>query len=316
MPLRFSIVVPTHKRPEALARCLAALGSIDYPREAFEVIVVRDGEEAGVEELEKLEGGGRVTWLTQPPAGPAAARNLGASRAALEYLAFTDDDCRPRPGWLRSLAARLAAAPGAVVGGKTRNGLPSNPFSTASQAVVAQLTRLSIEARAPFFASSNLAMARGTFERLDGFDASFRFAAGEDRDLCDRCLAHGVELVHAPEAVVDHFHELSLGSFLRQHFRYGRAACLFRRAKSARTGKSGPGPPRWYAELVRGAVQETDEPTRARLSLVAASQVAAGLGYFAERFRSRPRSTTSEGCSQCAEGEVPRGAEAAVDEKH
>lgn len=265
-----------------------------------------------MEKPEALAGGGRMSWLAQPHRGPAAARNLGASRAAFEHLAFTDDDCRPRAGWLRSLATRLAAAPEAVVGGETKNGLPANPFSTASQALVTQLTRLSIEARKPFFASSNLAMARLTFERMGGFDPGFRFAGGEDRDFCDRCLAQGVELIHAPEALVDHFCELSLGSFLRQHFRYGRAAFRFHRSRSQRTGKSGPGSPRSYVELVRAAAGATGETPRARLGLLAASQVAAGLGYYVERLRS----ARSEGRAQRAEREVVRGAEAAVDEQH
>ncbi len=39
----FSIVIATHNRPRQLAECLAALASLDYPRDRFEVIVVDDG---------------------------------------------------------------------------------------------------------------------------------------------------------------------------------------------------------------------------------------------------------------------------------
>jgi hypothetical protein len=195
------------------------------------------------------------------------------------------------------------------------NGLPSNPFATASQAVVAQLTQMSIAARAPFFASSNLAMARRVFQRVGGFDASFCLAAGEDRDLCDRCLAQGIQLVHAPEAIVDHFNALSLGSFLRQHFRYGRAACRFHRLRRARSAASGPGAPRFYVDLVRGAMQTPNGQPRPQLGLVAVSQIAVGLGYFVEHVHAHPASAPSEWRPQRAEREVPRGAKATVDEE-
>ena len=45
-PARFSVVVPTYNRPARLAACLAAVAALDYPRDAFEVVVVDDGSDA------------------------------------------------------------------------------------------------------------------------------------------------------------------------------------------------------------------------------------------------------------------------------
>ena len=39
----FSVIIPTHARPDRLAACLEALANLDYPRDRFEVIVVDDG---------------------------------------------------------------------------------------------------------------------------------------------------------------------------------------------------------------------------------------------------------------------------------
>ena len=39
----FSVIVPTRDRPDRLVRCLRALAQLDYPGDAFEVVVVDDG---------------------------------------------------------------------------------------------------------------------------------------------------------------------------------------------------------------------------------------------------------------------------------
>jgi len=104
----FSVIVPTYERAGQLSVCLHALACQSYPRDHFEVLVVNDGSEAPPEAVvdcfrDKID----VTLLTQPHAGPAAARNNGAERARGEFLAFTDDDCRPAPNWLKALAGRF-----------------------------------------------------------------------------------------------------------------------------------------------------------------------------------------------------------------
>ena len=43
MTLGFSVIVPTYRRPNALANCLEALTRLDHPRNRLEVIVVEDG---------------------------------------------------------------------------------------------------------------------------------------------------------------------------------------------------------------------------------------------------------------------------------
>src|SRR5262249_31672764 len=151
---RFSIVVPTYRRPAILAGCLDAITRLDYPRDRFEAIIVDDGG-GGVErprDLAPLE----LVLLTQAHAGPAAARTPRAESARGEFLAFTDDDCRPEPGWLRAVAAKIAEAPDHAIGGFTRNALPDNPYSTATQLLVDYFSRWQgIHGDGAFFASNN-----------------------------------------------------------------------------------------------------------------------------------------------------------------
>ncbi|MGZ8250554.1 glycosyltransferase [Methylomagnum sp.] len=137
-PPRFSIVIPTLNRPGPLRHCLAALTALDYPAECYEVIVVDDGGHAPLNGgLAEFQGRLKIRLIRQTNAGPGAARNTGAAAASGEYLAFTDDDCHPEPGWLRAFAARFEARPDALLGGHTLNGLPENIYSAASQALQA-----------------------------------------------------------------------------------------------------------------------------------------------------------------------------------
>src|SRR5437879_3868866 len=114
----FSIVVPTHNRPGQLVGCMQALAHLNYPKDCFDVIVVDDGGETRPDEVvasfrDQLD----VTLFRQPHAGPATARNTGAMKGRGTFLAFTDDDCRPAPDWLKALAIRLSKNPDWVIGG-------------------------------------------------------------------------------------------------------------------------------------------------------------------------------------------------------
>lgn len=237
--LQFSIVIPTHNRPSALARCLAALAQLDYPRDQFEILVVDDGSQCPLNETLAPFNQTKISLLTQVRRGPAAARNAGAARASGIFLAFTDDDCVPAPNWLTVLESRLHALPGCAVGGETHNALTENVYSVASQLLIhylyAYYNRDPHHAR--FIASNNFALPRAQFEELGGFDEAFPFAGAEDRDFCSRWLARGNPLFFAPDARVDHAHELSLIPFLEQHVRYGQGAWHFHRALASRASE-------------------------------------------------------------------------------
>lgn len=236
----FSIIVPTYSRPRQLCLCLESLTRLDYPRERFEVIVVDDGSKVPPEEVvlsfhDRLD----TMLMTQPRAGPAAARNTGAVKAKGRFLAFTDDDCQPAPNWLNALGSRFAAMPHCAMGGRTINALPENPYSTCSQLLVDYLYsyyNLAIT-RSKFFTSNNFAVPSELFLKIGGFDTSFARAGGEDRDFCSRCLDHGYPMKYAPDAIVHHFHALTFLTFWRQHFNYGRGAFHFHQRRARLKGE-------------------------------------------------------------------------------
>jgi hypothetical protein len=82
--------------------------------------------------------------------------------------------------------------------------------------------------QARFFASNNLAFPADRFRTFSSFDTTFR--TSEDRDLCDRWLHHAYRMTYAPEVIMSHVYPLTLRTFWRQHFNYGRGAFRFHRA--------------------------------------------------------------------------------------
>ena len=284
----FSIVIPTYNRPERLANCLKAIAHLDYPGDRFEVIVVDDGSKTPLDSVvtplqEKIQ----VKLLKQANAGPAAARNRGASEARGEFIAFTDDDCQPLPDWLTQFANSLATAPQAMVGGKTINALADNPFSTASQELIDYLYEYYNPAKGKkaFFASNNIALPKSGFDSLGGFDVSFPLAAAEDRDFCDRWEAE-YPMVYNPQAQINHYHNLTIKSFWRQHFGYGRGAFCFHQLRAQRVAKEIEVEPlSFYFDLLFYPFSKTAKHPKIFLSgLFFLSQVANFLGFFWERF--------------------------------
>lgn len=286
----FSVVVPTYDRPGQLEACLHALARLDYPRDGFEVIVVDDGSRSPPDEvMASFRAHLHLTLLTQAHAGPARARNAGAARARGTFLAFTDDDCRPDPDWLKALAIHLARDPDCALGGRTVNALPDNLYSSASQYLIDYLYSYynADPVRARFLASNNLTVPTERFRAIGGFDATFPGAAAEDREFCDRWIARGYRMAYAPDAVVHHAHPLTFRTFWRQHFWYGRGAFYFHRLRARRgAGRIRVEPLPFYANLVRYPLAQARSARAVSIAtLFVAAQVANTAGYFSEAGR-------------------------------
>lgn len=299
-PIDFSIIVPTLGRPAQLTACLRGIADLDYPRSRFEVIVVDDGGQEPVGPLvSAMAGRINATAHRQSHAGPAAARNAGASLARGKYFAFTDDDCVPAPDWLTVLAARFESAPHRIVGGRTVNALPENIYATASQTLIGYLYAYYNRdpGAASFLVTSNLALPAELYKSLGGFDPGYPAAAAEDRDFCDRARQRESQLVYAEEALVYHSHWLDAPAFWRQHLRYGRGAFQFHSRLASRSDRrikiEGPA---FYLGIAAYPFRQTEiRRPLAVACLQVVSQFANALGFFCEWVRPGPKRKSRSG---------------------
>ena len=274
-----AVIIPSYNRPDQLERCLNAVVAQDI--EDFEIVVVDDGSPTPLETVCKRFGG-KVRCLRQDNAGPATARNVGARSTSASFIAFTDDDCQPRPDWLSKLKSAHASQPDRLVGGAVFNALPEDPFASASQALCDYLYDYfdAAHGRMPFFTSNNIAMSRDRFEMIGGFDQTFERAAAEDRDFGLRWRETGGSLVYVENAVVDHFHAMSMRKFWRQHSNYGWGAFRLHQLLDARNAEQPKREPlAFYTGLLAWPVK-TRGLAHLHLSvLLAISQVAMIAGY-------------------------------------
>ncbi|OKH26182.1 glycosyl transferase [Hydrococcus rivularis NIES-593] len=286
----FSIIIPTYNRPERLETCLKSLTRLNYPHDRFEVIVVDDGSARSLDSVvSPFRGELNLQLIRQTNAGPAAARNTGAASARGKFLVFTDDDCQPDPNWLKVFEIYFDRYPDSLLGGHTINELSENLYSEASQLLVDYLyTYYNRDPeRAAFFTSNNFALSTERFRELGYFDTTFPLAAGEDRELCDRWLHRGYTMVYVPEALVYHAHKLSLPTFWRQHFNYGRGAFHFHQVRSQRNLEPIKVEPlTFYTDLLRHPFSIPSRHPRVLLAgLFFVSQVANVAGFFWERLQ-------------------------------
>ncbi|WP_299033024.1 glycosyltransferase [uncultured Pseudokineococcus sp.] len=125
--LRVGVVVPSYRRPDDLAACLATLAA--QQRAADEVVVVlREDDDAG--RRAAASAGRDLPLRVVAPAAPGfvPALRAGLAAATTDVVACTDDDARPRPDWLARIAAGFREDPDlAALGG--RDARPQAPTS-------------------------------------------------------------------------------------------------------------------------------------------------------------------------------------------
>ena len=124
---------------------------------------------------------------------------------------------------------------------------------------------------------------------IGGFDTLFPLAAGEDREFCDRWQHKGLKIGYEPKAVVFHSHAMTLASFWKQHFNYGRGAFYFHQIRSNRCQTPLKVEPlSFYRDLLMFPVLQSKQFHSFLLSgLLFVSQLANSLGFFWEKWQKK-----------------------------
>lgn len=222
---KVTVVVPVRDGGDQLREVVAALEAQSLGSGDFEVVIADDGSRDGAVDLLA-----RRDWLrveTGPRRNSYAARNMGASVARADALAFCDADCRPEPRWLEEGLASLTIFD--VVGGAVRFVVPDgrtvwtlldiDTFLDQERAV-----------RNGTAVSANLFVRRSVFEMVGGFDDTLPNQG--DFDFVKRAVAAGARLGYSEQAAVRHPTRDDRGAFLRKAWNVNRRYA----AREARSG--------------------------------------------------------------------------------
>jgi lipopolysaccharide/colanic/teichoic acid biosynthesis glycosyltransferase/glycosyltransferase involved in cell wall biosynthesis len=213
-----SVIVPARNAGQTLPDCLDGLRNQSLGSDRYEVIVVDDGS---TDETRAIAAAGAGRVISQPPTGPAAARNAGALAARGELLVFTDADCAPSPGFLEQLSAALQD--GEVVGAKgayrtLQRGLVSR---FVQQEYQHKYDRMARQPKIDFIDTYAAAYRRSVFLDNGGFDVAYPTACVEDQEFSFRLAEKGYRLAFAPTATVFHRHDRSVAEYVRRKYGIG-----------------------------------------------------------------------------------------------
>ena len=215
-----TVAVCSRDRPERLADCLDAVRRVLRPQDRL-VVVDSASSDARTGEV-ATAAGAHLLRADQP--GLSRARNLALGAATTEVVLFTDDDCRPQPGWVQAAAAAFADDDRvAFVTGRVRAGGEGAPTSVHDEPQSRPLDATTPLERMGH--GANMGVRVQPVTRIGGYDpllgAGALFRAGEDTDVYRRLLDAGWTGRYVADAVVEHEQWRSRRDAVRMAYGYG-----------------------------------------------------------------------------------------------
>ncbi|HAL72350.1 MAG TPA: glycosyl transferase [Verrucomicrobiales bacterium] len=274
---RISVIVCTYNGIATLRGCLESLARLRYPD--FEVLVIDDGSTKDIAGIAKDFP--QIRYVRQEHAGLSVARNLGASLATGEILAYTDDDCLVDEDWLTHLSLGFEDPQWTAAGGPNIPPPPRNRTEAvvaAAPGAPAHVLLTDIEAE--HLPGCNLAIRKSALEAIGGFRPQYR-VAGDDVDVCWRLREAGGRLHFVPGAMVWHHRRYTVSAYLRQQRGYGRAEALLMKDHPERFGPLGGA--RWFGGIYG------DRATALHLEEGSIFHGPLGEGLFQGIYRQGPR---------------------------
>jgi GT2 family glycosyltransferase len=194
--------------------------------QTFEVVITDDGSTDGTQDMIKrarfpiflkyLRADGNL--------GRAENRNRGFAKTVGGYIIFLDGDMIPGPSLVESHISMWERFPDDVVVGSIRN--PPEWKLDRLHSYLYSRGRLTSKKESiipgRYFTSNNFSISKKVFERLSGFDVSFKGWGGEDTDFGLRLEKEGLKIRYQPEAACNHYHRRSIDELLKEFEEYGR----------------------------------------------------------------------------------------------
>ena len=212
---KVSIIVASRNCAKTIGTCLKSLFEQDYPREAFEVIVI-DGNSTDITVKIAEQYPAKVY---SEPLNAAAAYNYALKIASYPILGFVDADAKVEPDWLQKLVKHLDDPKVAGVSGSIETWNADNPWARAiGYEIKNRYSR--IGKYTGRIATMNLLLKRSVIEEVGGWDETF--PSQYDTDFGYRMSQKGYHIAYEPEAKCYHFNRQTVRAFWRQQQQYGK----------------------------------------------------------------------------------------------
>ncbi len=240
----FTIIMPVCHGGRFLRTALSSIHGLDYPADRMEVLVTGAEEDAvsrGIVRDEAVSSGYDIFHIPIARPSRAAMLNAACNVARGRVLVFADDDCVFLPDWLNRIEAALRQHTDieiGILGGSDTHERDARPFNLALDYVFNSFIgtgglRRGRGARVGKYYPKlwNMAVPRDIASQvaLDASEGSPKIfdetlSVHEDVDLAERIEMKGRKIVFAPEVMVMHSRDTTLGSFIRRSFRMARIA--------------------------------------------------------------------------------------------
>lgn len=204
-----SVIIPVYNDCKRLKVCLERLDSQTYPKELYEIIVINNGGNQGIEGLVSRFNQVMLTQEAFPT--PSAARNKGISLAKGEILAFTDSDCIPAEDWIEKGVKYIKNTDNCgLVGGKIELFYrdPLNLTMCELFEKVFAFDQKRFIDRFKFGATANVLTKKEIVREIGGFRPSLKMA--DDNVLGSMIFLSGYKQVYADDVIVAHPAKYSL----------------------------------------------------------------------------------------------------------
>ncbi|MCL1979929.1 MAG: glycosyltransferase [Proteobacteria bacterium] len=204
----FSVIIPAKNEQKYLGLCLQSLSQLDYPREAYEVLVIDNGSTDKTVEIAQQYG---AQVFVRPELTIAGLRNLGASHAQGRFLVFLDADCTVVSDWFTAASGWLEQADVCCFGG---------PPEVPEEGTWVQHTWFMVRGKhhlvedVEWLESMNMFVRKEIFDRVHGFDETLTTC--EDYDLSLRLRPYGRIVADKRIRAVHHGEAATLGHFFRK----------------------------------------------------------------------------------------------------
>ncbi|GAA1998080.1 glycosyltransferase family 2 protein [Microbacterium ulmi] len=215
-PADVTVVVCSRNREDMLRAAISAIESATPPE--TDVLVVDSASDGDGTRRVAAEAG---VACVRSGRGLSVARNVGITTASRSLVVFTDDDCRPKAGWIERLCDRFDDPAVLAVTGRMLDhttGLDA-PYSRPER-YERPISGLDAGHGAV------MAFRREVLLRLGGFDdvlgAGQRHAGAEDLDIFIRVLRAGGVVEHEGDAVVLHANTRVGDAYVELYRGYGR----------------------------------------------------------------------------------------------